>query len=89
MKSIFVTIAVYIALTCAGCLLVNTARAQEYSSGVYTLVCKTSGLALDRAVCYGDKRVDANLQLRLRLGSWDQRGNLRADWPIRLQRTQS
>ena len=47
MKSLFATIALYCVLITASCLLVNPAHAQEYTSGVYTLICKTSGLALD------------------------------------------
>ena len=47
MSRLFATIAVYCALVAAGCLLVNPVHAQVYTSGVYTLICKTSGLALD------------------------------------------
>ena len=47
MKNIFAAVAVLWAMIAAGCLLASAAHAQEYSSGVYTLICKTSGLALD------------------------------------------
>src|SRR5882762_8450542 len=74
MMRLLAAIAVFFASIIGGCFLVAPAAAQVNSGGVYTLTCKTGGLALDN---------EGSTSVGNPVWQWSpQNGNTNQEWEI-------